>query len=126
MVLCQDGWKAGRSYRSTKAYRRFADGIVTRVAHPVTARDRNDSEQEERSEQGHEEGARPVNTQGRFPFRFFVVVFAWSWLTWLPLVLGYHGIGPLGRDTAVALTVPLTLLVAAFGPAVAAVYTSWR
>lgn len=61
--------------------------------------------------------------QGRFPFRFFVITFAWSWLTWLPLVLGYRGIGPVDKDTVIALTLPLTLFVAAFGPAVGAVYT---
>ena len=28
----------------------------------------------------------------RFPYRFFVVTFAWSWLIWLPLVLAGAGI----------------------------------
>jgi hypothetical protein len=64
-----------------------------------------------------------VSTRGRFPFRFFVIRFAWSWLVWLPLVLGYHGVGPIDRDTVVAITMPLTPLLAAFGPAVGAVYS---
>jgi len=63
-----------------------------------------------------------VSIQGEFPFRFFVVTFAWSWLIWLPLVLGYRGVGPIGRDTVAAVTTPLTLL-AAFGPALGAVYS---
>ena len=39
----------------------------------------------------------------RFPFRFFAVTFAWSWLIWLPLVLAGMGIisrkGPAARST---------------------------
>ena len=34
----------------------------------------------------------------RFPYRFFVVTFAWSWLIWLPLVLAGAGIIPIGKD----------------------------
>jgi len=63
-----------------------------------------------------------LSTQSRFPFRFFVVTFALSWLIWLPLVLGYRGIGPIARDTVTAITLPLALL-AGFAPAVAAVYS---
>ena len=44
----------------------------------------------------------------RFPYRFFVVTFAWSWLIWLPLVLAGAGIIPLGEDVLSAVTVPST------------------
>ena len=51
-----------------------------------------------------------------FPYRFFVVTFAWSWLIWLPLVLAGAGIIPLGRDLLSAVTVPW-IAVGVFGPA---------
>jgi len=46
-----------------------------------------------------------VEEEGRFPYRFFVVTFAWSWLIWLPLVLAGAGKIPLGRDLLSAVTV---------------------
>ena len=44
---------------------------------------------------------------GRFPYRFFVVTFAWSWLIWLPLVLAGAGIIPFGKHLLSAVTVPV-------------------
>jgi membrane protease YdiL (CAAX protease family) len=58
----------------------------------------------------------------RFPYRFFVVTFAWSWLIWLPLVLAGAGIIPLGKHLLSAAIVPATIL-AAFGPAAGALYS---
>ncbi len=55
----------------------------------------------------------------RFPFRFFAVTFAWSWLIWLPLVLAGVGIVPLREDLLDALTVPWVAL-GVFGPAAGA------
>lgn len=54
-----------------------------------------------------------------FPYRFFVITFAWSWLVWLPLVLAGAGVIPLANDLPAALTVPWTWL-GAFGPAAGA------
>jgi len=62
-----------------------------------------------------------VKEVGRFPYRFFVVTFAWSWMTWLPLVLSGARVIPLGRDLLGALTVPW-IAVDVFGPAVGAFY----
>ena len=62
-----------------------------------------------------------VEEEGRFPYRFFVVTFAWSWLIWLPLVLAGAGIIPLGTHLLSAVTVPVTIL-GIFGPAVGAFY----
>jgi hypothetical protein len=62
-----------------------------------------------------------VVEQRRFPYRFFVVTFAWSWLIWLPLVLAGVSITPLGKDLLSALTVPWIAL-GVFGPAVGAFY----
>ncbi len=55
----------------------------------------------------------------KFPFRFFVVTFLWSWLIWLPLVFAGFGIIPLGKESLKAITTPVSIL-AAFGPAVGA------
>ena len=57
----------------------------------------------------------------RFPYQFFVVTFAWSWLIWLPLVLAGAGIIPLGKNLLSVLTVPWISL-GVFGPAVGAFY----
>lgn len=62
-----------------------------------------------------------MEAQSRFPYRFFVVTFTWSWLIWLPLVLAGAGILPLEKDLVSALSVPVTI-VALFGPGVGALY----
>ena len=59
--------------------------------------------------------------EGRFPYRFFVITFAWSWLIWLPLVLAGAGIIPFGKHLLSAVTVPVTIL-GIFGPAAGAFY----
>jgi membrane protease YdiL (CAAX protease family) len=58
----------------------------------------------------------------RFPYRFFVVTFAWSWLIWLPLVLVGAGIIPLGKDLLQGAVVP-AIILGAFGPAIGALYS---
>ena len=35
-----------------------------------------------------------MKEQTKFPYQFFVVTFAWSWLIWLPLVLIGAGVFP--------------------------------
>jgi uncharacterized protein len=57
----------------------------------------------------------------RFPYQFFLVTFAWSWLIWLPLVLASAGILPLGKDLLSALITPVTM-AGVFGPAAGALY----
>ena len=58
----------------------------------------------------------------RFPFRYFVVTFLWSWLIWLPLVLAGFGILPLSSGFLGAARIPLTVL-GIFGPAAGALYS---
>ncbi|MDP4189894.1 MAG: type II CAAX endopeptidase family protein, partial [Bacteroidota bacterium] len=61
----------------------------------------------------------------RFPFRFFIITFTWSWLIWIPLVLGSLGIIPFPNKLLNALRLPLTI-IAAFGPFVGALFTLHR
>lgn len=63
-----------------------------------------------------------VQRRERFPHRFFVVTFLWSWIIWLPLVLGGSHIGPLTPNFVAKANLPF-LVLAAFGPAVGAVYS---
>lgn len=58
----------------------------------------------------------------RFPIRFFVITFAWSWLIWTPLVLGSLEIIPLSGKLLSALRLPV-VIIAAFGPFVGALFT---
>ena len=60
-----------------------------------------------------------MKEKGKFPFRFFIVTFIWSWLIWLPLVLAGFKIIPIGKELLAAITIPVSIL-AAFGPAVGA------
>lgn len=62
-----------------------------------------------------------MDKQSKFPYRFFVVAFIWSWLTWLPLVLAGAGILPMGKDLQNVLSIPMIGL-GAFGPAAGAFY----
>ncbi len=55
----------------------------------------------------------------KFPLRFFVVAFAWSWAIWLVLVLAGYQVIPIDKQLLAVITTPVSIL-AAFGPAVAA------
>ena len=57
--------------------------------------------------------------ENRFPLRFFVVTFVWSWLLWLPLILMGAGIIPGKESVFPKISLPLSI-VAAFGPALGA------
>lgn len=65
---------------------------------------------------------RVVGEDDRFPYRFFVITFAWSWLIWLPLVLAGAGIIPIGQNLLGAVTVPW-IVAGVFGPAMGALYS---
>ena len=62
-----------------------------------------------------------MEKQTRFPYRFFVVTFAWSWLIWLPMVLAGAGILPMNKELVSVLSTPVSIL-GAFGPGVGAFY----
>ena len=67
-------------------------------------------------------GGAQLKSAERFPFRYFVVTFLWSWLAWLPLVLAGFGLIPLGSGFLDAARLPLTVL-GIFGPAAGAFFS---
>ncbi len=61
----------------------------------------------------------------RFPYRFFIVTFIWSWLFWIPLILANLGIIPVSSELLSKLTLPLSV-IAAFGPLTGALFSIRR
>lgn len=57
----------------------------------------------------------------RFPFRFFLVTYLWSWILWTPLVLGSLKIIPVPGNHISILTFPFVVL-GAFGPLAGALF----
>jgi len=55
----------------------------------------------------------------RFPYRFFLITFIWSWVLWTPLVLGSFKIIFVSDKLLSFLTMPIIIL-GAFGPLVGA------
>lgn len=51
----------------------------------------------------------------RFPVRFFVITFIWSWICWTPLVLGSLKIIPFTDKLLSSLTLPV-IIIGVFGP----------
>lgn len=63
-----------------------------------------------------------MNDKVKFPFRFFVVTFLWSWLIWLPLVLMGFEIISIEQKMLSIIRMPI-LVLAVFGPAVGAFFS---
>ncbi len=63
-----------------------------------------------------------MESQTRFPYRFFVVTFLWSWMIWLPLVLAGLNIIHVDQEFLAKANMP-ALILAAFGPAIGALYS---
>ena len=57
----------------------------------------------------------------KFPIRFFLVTFLFSWVLWTPLVLGSLGIIPVSEKLLSVVSVPVIML-GAFGPLAGALY----
>jgi membrane protease YdiL (CAAX protease family) len=60
-----------------------------------------------------------MNDKVRFPYRFFVIAFIWSWIIWAPLVLGSLKIIAIPDNLMSILTIPVIML-GVFGPMVGA------
>lgn len=58
----------------------------------------------------------------RFPFRFFIVAFIWSWLLWIPLALASQGVISIPSKLLSGITLPISI-VAAFGPLTGALFS---
>jgi uncharacterized protein len=66
-----------------------------------------------------------MNDNDRFPFRFFIVAFFWSWLFWIPIVLASQGIIAVSSKLLSSITLPVSI-VAAFGPLTGALFALHR
>jgi uncharacterized protein len=62
-----------------------------------------------------------MNNNVRFPFRFFIITFIWSWILWTPLVLGSLKIIPFSDKLLKISTLPVIML-GVFGPLAGAIY----
>ncbi|MRR22142.1 CPBP family intramembrane metalloprotease [bacterium] len=62
-----------------------------------------------------------MNKNVKFPARFFLVTFLFSWVIWTPLVLGSLGIIPVSEEFLSLVRVPVIML-GAFGPLAGALY----
>ena len=60
-----------------------------------------------------------MNNNVRFPFRFFLITFMWSWIIWTPIVLASFRIIPVSDKLLSILTIP-GIMVGVFGPLVGA------
>ncbi|PKP37326.1 MAG: CPBP family intramembrane metalloprotease [Bacteroidetes bacterium HGW-Bacteroidetes-15] len=58
----------------------------------------------------------------RFPLRFFIMTFIWSWILWTPLVLGSLKIIPVPGNLISILTFP-AIFLGAFGPFAGALFS---
>jgi membrane protease YdiL (CAAX protease family) len=61
----------------------------------------------------------------RFPFRFFIITFIWSWLLWIPLILASQGVIIVSPELLWKITLPVSI-VAAFGPMIGALFALHR
>jgi uncharacterized protein len=62
-----------------------------------------------------------MNNDIRFPFRFFIITFCWSWVLWTPLVMASHKIIPVSDKLLSILTLPVIML-GVFGPLAGALF----
>ena len=56
-----------------------------------------------------------MNNIVRFPFRFFICTFIWSWIIWAPLILARLGIIPVSDKLLLILTIPV-IMIGVYGP----------
>ncbi len=57
----------------------------------------------------------------RFPFRFFLMTFMWSWIIWTPLILASLKIIPVSEKILSILTIPV-IMIGVYGPLAGALF----
>jgi uncharacterized protein len=62
-----------------------------------------------------------MNNNIRFPFRFFITTFIWSWIIWAPLILASLGIIHVSDKLLSTLTIPV-IMIGVFGPLAGALF----
>jgi hypothetical protein len=66
-----------------------------------------------------------MNKNVRFPFRFFLMTFIWSWIIWTPLILARLKIIPVSEETLSILTIPV-IMVGVYGPLTGALIAFYK
>ena len=66
-----------------------------------------------------------MNNSIRFPFRFFIATFIWSWIIWAPLILANLGIIPASDKILSILTIPV-IMIGVYGPLAGALFAGRR
>jgi hypothetical protein len=66
-----------------------------------------------------------MNISIRFPFRFFLATFIWSWIIWTPLILANLGIIPVSNKLLSILTIPV-IMIGIYGPLAGALFAGRR
>ena len=62
-----------------------------------------------------------MNKNVRFPFRFFLITFMWSWIIWTPLILASLKIIPVSEKILSILTIPV-IMIGVYGPLAGALF----
>jgi uncharacterized protein len=62
-----------------------------------------------------------MNNSVRFPFRFFIITFIWSWIIWTPLILTNLRIIPASDKLLSILTIPV-IMIGVYGPLAGALF----
>ncbi len=62
-----------------------------------------------------------MNKNIRFPFRFFIATFIWSWIIWTPLILASLKIIPVSENVFSVLTIPV-IMIGVYGPLAGALF----
>jgi membrane protease YdiL (CAAX protease family) len=62
-----------------------------------------------------------MNNNVRFPFRFFLITFIWSWIIWTPLILASFRIIPVSDKLLSILTIPV-IMIGIYGPLAGALF----
>ena len=62
-----------------------------------------------------------MNKDVRFPFRFFITTFIWSWIIWSPLILASFRIIPVSDNLLSILTIPV-IMIGVYGPLAGALF----